>query len=115
MGQSRISSYLSYLEDSISLLTEKKVKTYYTLRYESPYFQMIRMAISMESNEDFWNLINQVLFELWIGEEGILRDTDEVAERLGKIMFQDDHGMRLVIFLRLVPKISIADLEPVKA
>ena len=114
MGQSRISSHLSLLR-RFNLVADRKEgkKTYYTLEIsESPYFQMIRMAISMESNEDFWESDQSGLVRIMDRRK---RDTeryfDEVAERLGKNYVPGRSWDAIGHFLlRLVPKISIADL-----
>ncbi|MAL85191.1 MAG: transcriptional regulator [Opitutae bacterium] len=114
MGQSRISSHLSLLR-RFNLVADRKEgkKTYYTLEIsESPYFQMIRMAISMESNEDFWESDQSSLVRIMDRRR---RDTeryfDEVAERLGKNYVPGRSWDAIGHFLlRLVPKISIADL-----
>jgi len=114
MGQSRISSHLSLLR-RFNLVSDRKEgkKTYYTLEInESPYFQMIRMAISVESDEDFWESDQSGLVRIMDRRK---RDTetyfDEVAERLGKNYVPGRSWDAIGHFLlRLVPKISIADL-----
>ena len=56
MGQSRISSHLSLLRryNMVSIRKEGK-KTFYTLAIDqSKQFELVRLALSTDSNEEFW-------------------------------------------------------------
>ena len=56
MGQSRISSHLSLLRRNEMVVDRKDgKKTYYTLKLDkSPEFDILRLALSEDYEEDFW-------------------------------------------------------------
>ena len=114
MGQSRISSHLSQIRRH-GLLSDRKdgKKTYYSLLLgDSPRLDLIRVAIREDLEEEFWESdragLTRVIDRRRRESE---RYFDEVAARLGKNYVPgrswDSFGQFL---LRLVPRITIADL-----
>ena len=87
MGQSRISSHLGLLRRN-GLVADRKdgKRTYYALQVDSsPRSELIRMAISSDSDEEFWESDQSALTRI---VDHRRRESekyfDEVAERLGK-------------------------------
>ena len=114
MGQSRISSHLSLLRRNEMVIDRKDgKKTFYALSLkDSPKFDLVRIALKEDVEDDFWDS----------DESGLLRVLDrrrresekyfeEVAERLGKNYVPGRSWESIGHFLlHLVPKISIVDL-----
>ena len=118
MGQSRISSNLSLLRryEMVSDRKEGK-KTFYTLILGgSKQFELVRIALEVDSDEEFWNTDQSALQRII---ERRMRASeqyfDEVAGRLGKNYVPGRSWDAIGHFLlRLVPKIIIADLGAAK-
>jgi ubiquinone/menaquinone biosynthesis C-methylase UbiE/DNA-binding transcriptional ArsR family regulator len=114
MGQSRISSHLGLLRRN-NLVADRKdgKRTYYILNIASlPLNDFICMAISGESEEEFWESDQSALSRII---ERRRRESeqyfDEVAERLGKNYVPGRTWEAIGHFLfRLVPEITIVDL-----
>ena len=114
MGQSRISSHLGLLRRN-NLVADRKdgKRTYYILNIASlPLNDFISMAISGESEEEFWESDQSALSRII---ERRRRESeqyfDEVAERLGKNYVPGRTWEAIGHFLfRLVPAITIVDL-----
>ena len=113
MGQSRISTHLSQIRRH-GLLNDRKdgKKTFYSLQLsDSSRLDLIRVALREDLDEEFWESdqagLNRIIDRRRSESE---RYFDEVAERLGKIMFPDAHGMIGHFLLCLVPSIEVADL-----
>ena len=114
MGQSRISSHLGLLRrhDMVSDRKDGK-KTFYNLNPEvTQRFDLIRFALAEESEEEFWktdqSALNRIVDRRRRATE---RYFDEVADRLGKNYVPGRSWDAIGHFLlRLVPKITVADL-----
>ena len=114
MGQSRISSHLGLLRRN-GLVADRKdgKRTYYALQVDSsPRSELIRMAISSDSDEEFWESDQFALTRI---VDHRRRESekyfDEVAERLGKNYVPGRTWEAIGHFLfRLVPAITIVDL-----
>jgi len=114
MGQSRISSHLGLLRRN-NLVADRKdgKRTYYILNISSlPFNEFISIAISGESEEEFWESDQSALSRII---ERRRRESeqyfDEVAERLGKNYVPGRTWEAIGHFLfRLVPAITIVDL-----
>ncbi len=114
MGQSRISSHLGLLRRN-GLVADRKdgKRTYYALQVDSsPRSELIRMAISSDSDEEFWESDQSALTRI---VDHRRRESekyfDEVAERLGKNYVPGRTWEAIGHFLfRLVPAITIVDL-----
>ena len=114
MGQSRISSHLGLLRRN-GLVADRKdgKRTYYALQVDSsPRSELIRMAISSDSDEEFWASDQSALTRI---VDHRRRESekyfDEVAERLGKNYVPGRTWEAIGHFLfRLVPAITIVDL-----
>ena len=114
MGQSRISSHLGLLRRNGLVADRKDCKrTYYALQVDSsPRSELIRMAISSDSDEEFWESDQSALTRI---VDHRRRESekyfDEVAERLGKNYVPGRTWEAIGHFLfRLVPAITIVDL-----
>ena len=87
MGQSRISSHLSLMRRNEMVKDRKDgKKTFYALSLEdSKRYDLIRMALSEDSDEDFWESDRTGLARVL---DRRIRESeryfDEVAERLGR-------------------------------
>ncbi|MEL0004436.1 MAG: metalloregulator ArsR/SmtB family transcription factor [Opitutales bacterium] len=114
MGQSRISSHLGLLRRN-GLVADRKdgKRTYYALQVDSsPRSELIRIAISSDSDEEFWESDQSALTRI---VDHRRRESekyfDEVAERLGKNYVPGRTWEAIGHFLfRLVPAITIVDL-----
>ena len=114
MGQSRISSHLSLMRRNEMVKDRKDgKKTFYALSLEdSKRYDLIRMALSEDSDEDFWESDRTGLARVL---DRRIRESeryfDEVAERLGRNYVPGRSWESIGYFLfHLVPDISIADL-----
>ena len=114
MGQSRISSHLSLLRRNEMVQDRKDgKKTFYVLDLDdAPKFDLVRMALQEDGDDEFWASDQSALFRI---VEGRRRESekyfDEVAERLGKNYVPGRSWESMGHFLlRLVPEITIADL-----
>jgi ubiquinone/menaquinone biosynthesis C-methylase UbiE/DNA-binding transcriptional ArsR family regulator len=114
MGQSRISSHLGLLRrhDMVSDRKDGK-KTFYTLNLEVVHrFDLIRVALAEESEEEFWASDESSLDRIVDRRRRVSEKYfDEVAGRLGKNYVPGRSWDAIGHFLlRLVPKITVADL-----
>jgi ubiquinone/menaquinone biosynthesis C-methylase UbiE len=114
MGQSRISSHLALLRRH-NMVADRKdgKKTFYILSLDSsPHFEIVRLALDAESDEDFW-MSDQSSLQRIIERRRRASEQyfDEVAERLGKNYVPGRSWDAIGHFLfRLIPEITIADL-----
>ena len=114
MGQSRISSHLGLLRRH-EMVNDRKEgkKTFYELnQVVVQRFELIRVALAEESEEEFWesdrSALNRIVDRRRRASE---RYFDEVADRLGKNYVPGRSWDAIGHFLlRLVPRITIADL-----
>ncbi|HAW99443.1 MAG TPA: transcriptional regulator [Opitutae bacterium] len=114
MGQSRISSHLALLRRH-GMVSDRKEgkKTFYVLNLGvTRRMKLVRLALAEESEEDFWksdlSALSRIVDRRRRASE---RYFDEVAERLGKHYVPGRSWSAIGHFLlRLVPKITIADL-----
>lgn len=114
MGQSRISSHLGLLRrhDMVSDRKDGK-KTFYNLNLEvTQRFDLIRFALTEESDEEFWQTDRSALTRIVDRRRRASEKYfDEVAGRLGKNYVPGRSWDAIGHFLlRLVPNITIADL-----
>ncbi len=114
MGQSRISSHLGLLRRNGLVVDRKDGKrTYYALQIDpSPKYEFVRLALSEESDEDFWQSDQSALSRIVDRRrQESERYFEEVAERLGKNYVPGRTWEAIGHFLfRLVPSITIVDL-----
>ena len=114
MGQSRISSHLGLLRRH-EMVNDRKEgkKTFYELnQVVVERFELIRVALAEESEEEFWesdrSALNRIVDRRRRASE---RYFDEVADRLGKNYVPGRSWDAIGhLLLRLVPRITIADL-----
>ena len=114
MGQSRISSHLGLLRRH-EMVNDRKEgkKTFYELnQVVVQRFELIRVALAEESEEEFWesdrSALDRIVDRRRRASE---RYFDEVADRLGKNYVPGRSWDAIGHFLlRLVPRITIADL-----
>ena len=114
MGQSRISSHLGLLRRH-EMVNDRKEgkKTFYELnQVVVQRFELIRVALAEESEEEFWesdrSALNRIVDRRRRASE---RYFNEVADRLGKNYVPGRSWDAIGHFLlRLVPRITIADL-----
>ena len=114
MGQSRISSHLGLLRRH-EMVNDRKEgkKTFYELnQVVVERFELIRVALAEESEEEFWesdrSALDRIVDRRRRASE---RYFDEVADRLGKNYVPGRSWDAIGHFLlRLVPRITIADL-----
>ena len=114
MGQSRISSHLGLLRRH-EMVNDRKEgkKTFYELNQVLVQrFELIRVALAEESEEESWesdrSALNRIVDRRRRASE---RYFDEVADRLGKNYVPGRSWDAIGHFLlRLVPRITIADL-----
>jgi len=114
MGQSRISSHLGLLRRN-HLVNDRKdgKRTYYALQIDpSPKYEFLRLALTEESEEEFWETDQSALSRIMDRRRRESeRYFDEVAERLGKNYVPGRTWEAIGHFLlRLVPSITIVDL-----
>lgn len=114
MGQSRISTHLSLLRrHSMVKVRKEGKKTYYTLATEeTSQFDVVKLSISTNSNEEFWETdqssLQRIVDRRMRASESYF---EEVAGRLGKNYVPGRSWDAIGHFLlRLVPEITIADL-----
>ena len=114
MGQSRISSHLSLLR-RYEMVADRKEgkKTFYALNLgDSKHFELVRLALETDSDEEFWETDQSALQRIIEGRRRASEQYfDEVAGRLGKNYVPGRSWDAIGHFLlRLVPEIEIADL-----
>ena len=114
MGQSRISSHLSLLR-RYEMASDRKdgKKTYYSLSLgRSKHFELVRVALSIDSDEEFWDSDKSALQRIVDRRRRASEQYfDEVAGRLGKNYVPGRSWNAIGHFLlRLVPEIIVADL-----
>ena len=114
MGQSRISSHLSLLRRNRMVVDRRDgKKTFYALSLDkSPNYDIVRLALAEDSNEDFWESdqsgLTRILERRRSESEKYF---EEVADRLGKHYVPGRSWESIGHFLfRLVPYIVVADL-----
>lgn len=114
MGQSRISSHLGLLRRHEMVKDRKEgKKTFYALNKEvAQRFDLIRVALAADSEEEFWKTDHSALNRIVDRRRrAIERYFDEVTDRLGKNYVPGRSWDAIGHFLlRLVPKITVADL-----
>ena len=114
MGQSRISSHLSLLRRYEMVANRKEgKKTFYALQLgDSKHFELVRLALETDSDEEFWETDQSALQRIIEGRRRASEQYfDEVAGRLGKNYVPGRSWDAIGHFLlRLVPEIEIADL-----
>ena len=114
MGQSRISSHLSLMR-RYEMVADRKEgkKTFYTLHLgDSKHFELVRLALEVDSDEEFWETDQSALQRIIERRRRASEQYfDEVAGRLGKNYVPGRSWDAIGHFLlRLVPEIEIADL-----
>ena len=114
MGQSRISSHLSLLRRNQMVMDRKDgKKTFYILSLDkSPRYDIVRLALSEDSDEDFWESDQSGLTRVLERRREVSEKYfEEVADRLGKHYVPGRSWESIGHFLfRLVPNIVVADL-----